>query len=125
MSAGEMQLRFGSCDVAQNGAEYKLTGTNTAGAQVLHTAVNSSGYTDVLTIEAKVVGAPGHDPSITLLLPETGGTYVEMKINLLENGGPRVILDTWSVRGGLIVKAYTSDASNVVVKVDVQRYQEQ
>ena len=125
MSAGEMQLRFGSCDTAQNGAEYVLTATTTGAAQVLHTAINSSGYTDVLTIEAKVVGAPGHDPSVTLLLPETGGGYVEMKVNLLENGGPRVILDTWSVRGGLIVKAYTSDNGKVIVKVDVQRYQEQ
>lgn len=124
MAAGDVRMGFGSIDTAQNGAEFILTGTNLAGAHTLHTAVNTVGFIDIITIEAKVIGAPGHDPVLTLVLPDTTTGYVEMKVNLLENGGPRVVLDTWAVRGGLIVKAYTSDNGKIAVKVDVSHFQE-
>lgn len=124
MSAGEMQLRFGSIDTSQHGADFVLTGTSSGAAHTLHTATSSAGFFDIITIEARVVGAPGLDPVVTLMLPETGGGYVEMKVSLRELGGPRVILDSSPYNGGLSIKAYTDTASMVSLKVDVSRYQE-
>lgn len=101
-----------------NGRFIRVTGTSTAGANLIHTAVSGTSNIDELHIFATNY----HASDVTLTV-EYGGTGAnnEVKFVLPPNVGLIEIIPSFLLQNGLVVKAYASVGSVINVGGFVNR----
>ena len=97
-----------------NGKGIKVTGTNTAGAVTLHTAINNETDWDEVWIWAW-----NTDTVSRLLTIEFGGTtdpdnLIEITLQPSTSGDPVLVVPGLIIQNSLVVKAFAA-AANVVV----------
>lgn len=103
---------------SDNGKPISVTGTDNAGAVVLHTAVNDASKIDELWIYATNVDA-GVDVGLTIYWTDTVGgadsAANSMHVGIPYREGLIYVLQGFPLAGGKIVKAYASVASKINV----------
>lgn len=104
-----------------NGRGIKVTGTNTAGAVTVHTAINATGDLDLVTLYAQNDDADGETRTLTV---EWGGTTDPDDLIVLPipcKVGPVLVAWQMPIAGGLVIKAFADEANDVVLFGSVVR----
>lgn len=104
-----------------NGLGIKVTGTNTAGAVTLHTAISGTTSRDEVWVWIQNNNASGVSRTITI---EFGGTTAvdnQIILSVPPKAGPVLAVPGFPLRNGLLVKAFADVANEVVIYGYVNR----
>lgn len=105
-----------------NGLGVKVTGTNSAGAVTVHTAVTGTTDFDLVTLEAY------NDDTVPITLAiEFGGTTDPdnvIRVEIPPRQGPIPVITDLPLRNGLVVKAFAGTANKVIVYAKIKRVDE-
>ncbi len=92
-----------------NGEPIEVTGTDTAGAILVHTAINVAGDYDQVSILANNTSAA----AVTVTLEIAGTSQSNLWVRAIPAKTTKLILEDFRLDGGVTIKAFAS-APNVV-----------
>jgi hypothetical protein len=107
-----------------NGLGIKVTGTATAGAVTVHTAVSGTTSYDLVTLWAQNNDADGETRTLTI---EFGGTTDPDNLIIVPvpaKVGPVLVCDALPLRNALVVEAFADEANDVQIYGSVLRVTE-
>lgn len=98
-----------------NGLGIKVTGTGTAGAVTIHTAISGTTSRDEVWLYAQNDDADGETRTLTIEFGGTTDPDNQIVLPVPCKVGPVLCVPGFPLRNGLAVKAFADEANDVVV----------
>jgi len=95
-----------------HGSFVTISGTNSAGANTIHTAISGTTSFDLVTLYACNIDADGETRTLTVEWGATGDTIV---VPIPCKVGPVLVCEQLPIRNSLVVEAFADEASDVEI----------